>query len=149
MIKKAAIFSLCICLLTACAQNPDLPDQYSNTEKPQITNPENVLDNTAIVDSIEILILESFPVQVNVAIKGSLRNGCERIDQIFKEYVEDDFKITLITTQDQDAICTQALVPFEQTIGLDVLGLEAGIYNVDVNGIASTFTLQIDNNPIQ
>jgi len=32
-------------------------------------------------------------------------------------------------------------VPFQEVISLDVYGLKAGVYNVDVNGIKGTFEL--------
>jgi inhibitor of cysteine peptidase len=44
-------------------------------------------------------------------------------------------------------VCTQALVPFEETIPLDVEGLLAGEYTVNVNGVMATFTLDVDNTP--
>jgi hypothetical protein len=43
--------------------------------------------------------------------------------------------------------CTLELVPFEQTIDLDVYGLPAGVYTVDVNGVTDTFELMVDNVP--
>jgi inhibitor of cysteine peptidase len=42
-------------------------------------------------------------------------------------------------------MCTQALVPFEERVDLDVQGLPAGTYTVDVNGISDTFTFDADN----
>jgi inhibitor of cysteine peptidase len=42
-------------------------------------------------------------------------------------------------------MCTQALVPFEESIDLDVRGLPAGTYTVDVHGETATFTLDVDN----
>jgi len=38
-----------------------------------------------------------------------------------------------------------ALVPFEEVIPLDVAGLHAGTYIVDVNGMMESFTLDVDN----
>ncbi len=98
----------------------------------------------AMVDDMEILILESFPVQVNVIVKGNLRNGCERIKEVMaKGY--DEFYIT-ITTEEEGDICTQALTPFEETVSLDVEGLQKGVYEVSVNQmIFDTFELQQDN----
>ena len=42
---------------------------------------------------------------------------------------------------------TAALVPYEETISLDVYGLLAGTYTVDVNSVRDTFTLDVDNKP--
>jgi inhibitor of cysteine peptidase len=42
-------------------------------------------------------------------------------------------------------MCTQIVVPFEESIPLDVVGLPAGTYTVDVNGVTGSFTLDVDN----
>ena len=42
-------------------------------------------------------------------------------------------------------MCTEALVPYEQAVPLDVAGLPAGVYTVTVNGVSDTFELAVDN----
>ena len=81
---------------------------------------------------------------VNVIAKGYFSNGCGRIDDIHSEKLNDIFTI-IITTKSEGETCTQALVPFEQVIPLDVVGLKAGLYGVIVNNIKTTFELAIDN----
>ncbi len=109
------------------------------------TPPETPLQQEANVDSIEILILESFPVQVNVRARGDLPDGCTTIDSVTTNQVGTTFNITITTIRPAGELCTEALVPFEETISLDVLGLSAGTYAVNVNGINGSFTLQVDN----
>ena len=101
----------------------------------------------AMVDSIDILILESFPVQINVVARGNLPDGCTEIDEIISELEEQTFNVTITTARPADAMCTEALVPFEETFSLDVYGLPAGVYTVDVNGVTGTFELAVDNEP--
>ena len=90
-------------------------------------------------------MLESFPVQVNARIRGVLPDGCTTIDQITTDKSGNDFTITMTTFRPADAICTEAVVPFDEVVALDVLGLDAGTYNVTANSISGTFTLAIDN----
>ena len=99
----------------------------------------------ATVESIQILILESFPVQVNARVRGILPDGCTTIDQMTTEHSGDTFTISLTTFRPADAICTEAEVPFDEVIGLDVFDLDAGAYTVTANGVSGTFTLDIDN----
>lgn len=99
----------------------------------------------AIVDSVQVVTLESFPVQINVLARGELPDGCTTIDEVISQRVESDFRIVITTIRQPDVACTQALVPFEETIPLDVTGLSAGNYTVSVNGIAGSFTLDVDN----
>ncbi|MGW8317731.1 MAG: hypothetical protein ACWGPS_00690 [Candidatus Promineifilaceae bacterium] len=89
--------------------------------------------------------MESFPVQVSVTAKGTLNDGCTSIDQITTVREGSTFQTTITTSRPVEALCTEALVPFEETFPLEVEGLKAGTYTVDVNGISATFTLAIDN----
>jgi|GEM_PF-2540541 len=99
----------------------------------------------AAVSEIEILLLESFPVQVHVVARGYLPNSCYKVGKIeTARALDGDHDIT-IWTDVRDSICAQALVPFEEVIALDVVGFPKGIYNVTVNGVKGSFELQMDN----
>jgi len=106
---------------------------------------ESFVYGTAQVDSIDILMLESFPVQISVVARGNLPDGCTAIDQIAQQRQGDTFKVTITTRRPADKICTEALVPFQEAISLEVVGLPAGTYTVDVNGVTGSFTLDVDN----
>jgi len=98
----------------------------------------------ASVDEIDILILESFPVQINVIAKGYLPDPCTEISEILQEKEGDTFFIT-IKTYRPPGPCIQIITPFEVKISLNVYGLPAGTYTVDVNGVQATFDLEVDN----
>jgi hypothetical protein len=104
----------------------------------------------AMVEEIEILILESFPVQVSVSAKGYLPNPCTRIGRIdVARTIYGDFDITINTLTSPDA-CIQVIEPFEEIISLNVTGHYAGIYQVTFNNpngstISANFNLQQDN----
>jgi len=98
----------------------------------------------AEVTEIDILILESFPVQVHVVASGYFPNLCTKIEEIIQNREGNNFFVT-IKIKSSLLPCIQVLAPFEETIALDVYGLPAGTYNVNVNGIEDTFTLEIDN----
>ena len=99
----------------------------------------------ARVETVELLMLESFPVQINVVARGSLPDGCTKIHEIIKEREGNSFLVTIRTARPADAMCTQALVPFQEVISLDVVGLKAGKYTVEVNGVKGSFELSQDN----
>ena len=98
----------------------------------------------ALVDEIDILILESFPVQINVIARGNLPDPCTEISEVLQEREGDTFFIT-IKTYRSPGFCIQVLAPFKEIIPLEVYGLPAGTYSVDVNGIQDTFDLEVDN----
>jgi inhibitor of cysteine peptidase len=98
----------------------------------------------ASVDEIDILILESFPIQINVIAKGNLPDPCTEISEVLQEKEGNTFFIT-IKTYSFSGFCIQVLAPFEEIIPLEVYGLPAGTYTVDVNGVQATFDLLVDN----
>jgi inhibitor of cysteine peptidase len=103
----------------------------------------------ASVESIEILILESFPVQVHALVKGNMPDTCTEIDQINRhsDLENNTFWVEITTVRPTNVECTTEVVPFEEIIALDVYGLPAGVYTVDVNDVTDTFTLDMDNVP--
>jgi inhibitor of cysteine peptidase len=98
----------------------------------------------ATVEEIDILTLESFPVQIFVIASGYLPDPCTEISEVLQEIEGNAFFIT-IETYRSPGFCIQVLAPFEEVIPLQVYGLPAGTYTVEVNGIQGTFDLEIDN----
>ncbi|GAK61261.1 hypothetical protein U27_01161 [Candidatus Vecturithrix granuli] len=99
----------------------------------------------APIDRIELLILESFPVQVHVRITGYLPDSCTTFDHISQTRVENLFQVDVITKRPVDEVCAKLITWFEETVALEVYGLPAGTYIVDVNGVRETFTLDVEN----
>lgn len=95
----------------------------------------------AAVESIEVRLLESFPVQVQAVARGRLPDSCSEIDQTLVERNSNTFQVRLTTRSRTDLLCAQAVVPFEEVIPLDVSGLPPGPYTVNVNGLVDSFTL--------
>lgn len=98
----------------------------------------------AEVEEIDILTLESFPVQIFVIARGYLPDPCTEISEVSQAKEGNSFFIT-IKTYRPPGICIQVLTPFEKIIPLEVYGLPAGTYLVEVNGVQDTFDLELDN----
>ena len=96
------------------------------------------------VDELQVSLLESLPTQVQVTVRGSLPNGCARITKIAQTREGTRFFISIGATKDPNAICTQALVPFEESVTLDTSGLAPGTYSVQVHGVVAPLTLSAD-----
>ena len=99
----------------------------------------------ATVESVEIQILESFPVQVNVRFTGIFPDDCSNINDIVTQQEGNNFNVVVTTRQESGANCNTAEVIFEETLPLDVADLKAGSYTVDVNGVQGSFRLDVDN----
>ena len=101
-------------------------------------------ERLAPVESIDILVLESFPVQIHLLVNGNLPTPCYEITQIEKHRERNIFYVKLMM-KDSGLVCIKKFEPFQETIALDACGLSAGTYHVDVNGIGGTFTLDVGN----
>lgn len=143
LVTLFVVFALAGCTLTASEPTPVPSPTLDDNQT--VPGGGEIISGLAQVDSIEMLILESFPVQVNVVVRGNLPDGCTSIDQVLSELDGNTFRVTLTTRRPADAACTMALVPYEQVATLDVLGLRAGTYSVDANGVSGSFELAIDN----
>ena len=137
--KLFLLATLMMILVAACAPAAPATPSPIVTEVP-------TLGSVAVVKSVDVLILESFPVQVNVVIRGDLPDaGCTTIASVEQGRQGNTFRLTLVTTTDPLALCAQALTPFEEVVALDVKDLPAGVYVVDVHGVEGTFELSVDN----
>lgn len=144
-IKRFSFLALGLALLVGLALAACGPTPEPTATPVEVPSGEEVIRGTATVESIDIQILESFPVQVRVVAQGLLADGCTTVGEISQELVDNTFMVTINTERPADEVCTQALVPFEETIDLQVRGLPAGTYTVNVNGVTGTFTLSTDN----
>lgn len=140
-------FMFALAVLVACssgsgetAATPTIGPTVEPT--PASTEPRR---GQAAVDSVDVLVMESFPVQISVTARGNLPDSCTRIDEIITQQTGETFRVAVTTLRQPALNCTQALVPFEETIPLDVIGLPAGTYTVLVNGVEGSFTLAVDN----
>jgi len=142
------LFMVFAVTLSGCVdeeQNETEPGNTTNNS--QGTSEEDYIYGIANVQSIQIITLESFPVQIQVIAEGYLPDGCTEIDKAETEREGNVFNINISTKRPKDAICTQAIESFTETIPLEVLGLKAGNYTVNVNGVTESFELAVDNVP--
>ncbi|MFP4654290.1 MAG: hypothetical protein ACLFMM_01210 [Methanohalobium sp.] len=136
------LISILVLSISGCfdtENNNQTPDENNESEN------NEYIYKTANIENIEINIKESLPVQVRVMAEGYFSDGCTQIHEIEKERKKNNFNVTITTKRPKDKICTQQIVPFEENISLDVEGLKAGVYNVSVNGVNSSFELTTDN----
>lgn len=99
------------------------------------------------VDTIDVMLLESFPVQAQALVRGNLADGCTVITDAAVRREGTTFIIDMRTTRQGD-MCTQALVPFERSVALPVAGLAAGTYTVQSGQARGVFTMQVNNTPV-
>jgi inhibitor of cysteine peptidase len=145
MIVMTAVLTACGGEETAVTNTPAPTDEPA-TPTPALSTPTGeTIRGQATVDSVQILTLESFPVQINVRVRGELADRCTIIEEVITQRNDSTFQSVVTTVRPGDAVCTTEPLPFEEVISLDVVGLMAGTYEVTVNGISGSFTLDVDN----
>lgn len=99
----------------------------------------NFMPVDTVIESVEVLVLESFPMQLQLEIAGYQPDGCE-FPVIVEQRVEDN-TVSLHIYRDvpSDVLCPMALVPYEETISIDGT-FEGGTVTIEVN----EFSTEID-----
>jgi inhibitor of cysteine peptidase len=125
-------------LLAACAGGRIAPT-------PTAPAGGDIIHGKATVEEVGIVFLESFPLQVRVTATGYLADSCTAIDEVIVNRAGNTFTVEITTARPASMMCAQIVQPFEKSVPLDVYGLPAGDYTVDVNGVTAEFTFTQDN----
>lgn len=163
ILRMMALIALLLVFLTACASAPlSTPDvknipPTASPEAPRATptptapqsgeqegeapvspldplpGEDKMIRGSVFIESSEILLLESFPVQAVLHIRGALPTPCHKLRAKVSEPNEkNEIQVDLFSLTDPGAICIQVLQPFESSIPLG--SYESGAYTVFVNG---------------
>ena len=92
------------------------------------------------IESVEVRVQESSPVQVTAAVKGHLRDSCELLGDTSQSRSGSTITVTITTTRDneRERPCLDVVTPIEQQVALEG-AFPAGTYVVRVNGVERTF----------
>jgi len=142
MKKIYLMLAVVIFMLTACAPATDEPviNKPTSTTTPQASDPRptstvdpNLLRGNVYLDSMELLTLESYPLQFMLALKGNLPTPCNqlRVD-VSPPDSENKILVDVYSVAQADMICAQMLQPFEENFPLG--SFPAGHYTLWVNG---------------
>lgn len=141
--KRLLIPLLVLAILAACAptptQSPDTPvdsDTPSNG-LPPIYAPrpgdDQLQRGEVYLDSVDLLTMESYPLQFALVLKGNLPTPCHEIRVVVSDPdAENRINLDVYSVANPDTICVQMLQSFEQSISLG--SFPSGHYTVWVNG---------------
>lgn len=90
------------------------------------------------VESVQVRVLESFPVQVSAQVKGYLRDGCESLAATTQARSGNAITVTIATARETGRACVQVTAPVDENVRLDG-AFPPGTYVVRVNGVEQTF----------
>ncbi len=96
----------------------------------------------ATVEDLQIDLMEDAPDRVKVTVIGKLKDPCTEMEGIEYELEDGTFLVHVKTAREAHTMCnSQAAVPFDESVELDVSGLEAGEYVVESQDVTATFEL--------
>lgn len=109
-------------------QGTNMPDQYA----PQVGDAK-LSRSDVYLDSTQINVMESYPLQFNLQLVGSLPNPCYQLRiKTSAPDVQNRIQIEVYSVADPGAMCTEVLQPFDVTIPLG--SFPTGNYSIFVNG---------------
>ncbi len=152
MIRKLLLFTLVVAFLAACSGNPPATELPVNTPTPIMVEPtqrplpgpinniylpepgdSNFSRGNVFIDSSDLLIMESFPVQIALVLRGNLPTPCNHLRVIANPPDEQNrIQVDVYSVIDPAETCIQVLEPFEANIMLG--SFPSGHYSVWVNG---------------
>jgi inhibitor of cysteine peptidase len=95
----------------------------------------------APVERIDVQVFPERPVSVHVSVYGQLPDSCTELDRSRQQRLGSSIEVTLTTRRESVPDCSAEPRPYQRRILLDVVGLPAGLYFVDVNGVRESFQI--------
>jgi hypothetical protein len=89
------------------------------------------------IESFEVHLAESFPVQVFVEVEGYLPDPCWEPQEPTIERDGNRFIVTILAERDPEEMCPQVIEEYSETVPLG--NAEPGSYAVEVNGVEQAF----------
>lgn len=133
MVKKGEVLLSIVALLALtglAACSAFSPQAGEPTSEPQ--NGEMV-EGPVFVNSTEVQLMESFPIQVVVLVEGELPTPCHVLEYTVSEPDADGrIDVEMWSEAPEDEACIQVLEPFEERVRIGEF--ESGEYEIYLNG---------------
>jgi inhibitor of cysteine peptidase len=105
-----------------------------------------VITVDADVKEIQIHATDTYPLQASVTVSGELPDSCTQIGKADQTVGGKTIYLKVTMDRPITAVCSEGVVPYEKSFPLDVKGLSAGKYTVNVNDVTSS--LEIPQAPL-
>ena len=113
----------------------NVDDPQVPAEEEDVTPPNNAVYAPVTVNTADVLIMESYPIQVAVTVSGTKPTPCNHVrEQVAAPNADNEIHISLDSWADPALSCVQVLAEFEQRIPLPLSDIADGSYTVWVNG---------------
>lgn len=93
-----------------------------------------------VIETVDVLILESFPVQLHLQVTGYQSDGCEVPVVVTQRREGNEVFVEIYRELSAAMTCPAGTVPYEAKIPLEG-GFESGTYTIHVNDVIKTVTI--------
>jgi len=114
-------------------------DNNNNSDNETPSEGNNMRVET-VIENVEVAVLESFPMQLQLTVSGYQPDGCEVPVQTEQNAEGDTVTVTIYREIPVDTMCPAILNPYEATITLDET-FTGGTVNIQVNDFSTSVTL--------
>jgi hypothetical protein len=137
---------LLVLMVSACAadNNNFDPNTPVDSNQPMPVEPDGgiggdidqeLISDKAYMDEAQLLIMESYPVQISLSVSGHLPTACHELQyEISEPDAENQIFVEIYSMVDPLHACAELMERFSENISVPVAGLPDGIYTVFVNG---------------
>lgn len=135
--RRLAVPGLAILFTVACQSG--MGAGSGDTADPATSEPE------IVVESLDMAMLQSFPVQARLVIRGRILDGCGEIADPAVTREGNLLTVALSLVPGSREACDQEQQDFEKSIPLPIHGLPRGDYEIAVGEERTSLTLAQDN----
>lgn len=135
------VFSIVMIAISCSALPGDMeqPVEYvpGDVQTPQNTPtiPENAQRGEVYISETQLLVMESYPVQLSLVVNGDLPTPCHQFQADVPEPdANNAIHVQVYSLVNPDTMCVEVLKPFEQGIAIPMHGQVDGQYSVWLNG---------------
>ena len=109
---------------------PPIPEMTPTFTPP--ASGEETFRSLTVIDSVDALLLESFPVQINLQVSGYQPDGCDFPVQVEQRREGNEVFVDIYRNVPLAVMCPAVLVEYNESIHLEG-GFESGTYTIHVN----------------
>jgi hypothetical protein len=146
MSRKTAILVIIVVLaavLTACNGSDPTDSPVSPLDSPLGPSQEpELVEELAPIESVEILIAESWPPQYFLLVESGLPNGCVKFDRYEVTRHDNTIEVAVINLESVGMVCTAEYGTVEHNIPLGSDFEPGATYTVQVNDVTETLVAQ-------
>lgn len=137
--NRHLLFALITNLILAACAGADTPvtSQPGDPQPvPTATRDLGGMQEAAVfIDSADLLIMESYPVQIRLHIVGNLPTPCHHFQaDVAAVNDQNEIHVRVYSLVNPAVMCTQVLQPFDESVSIPMDGAEDGTYTVWLNG---------------